>query len=129
MLAASHKHDDIQVINKPLAQKTHQVCVYQDRGINSGHKSASFQIDHTNPKEPYKIELDEKELQKPRVSFKPSTKAVAVQNELAHKVSDSSVEAPKELDSITGWSSENPLSVAQNLPTKVIQKKSSPLMN
>jgi len=103
--------------------------VYQDRGINSGHKSASFQIDHTNPKEPYKIELDEKELQKPRVSFKPSTKAVAVQNELAHKVSDSSVEAPKELDSITGWSSENPLSVAQNLPTKVIQKKSSPLMN
>ena len=78
LLAASHKHDDMPVINKPVTQTTHKVCAYQVGGSDSVHSGASFQSTPTNHKEPYKIEQDEDQSQKPRSSLKPSTKAIEI---------------------------------------------------
>jgi len=106
------------VINKPVAQTAHKGCAYQVEGTDSVLSCASFQISPTNHKEPYKIERDENKLQKPRLSLKPSTKALEVHQESVHAVSESSVGVPQELHSIADWSSEKQLAVAQNLPKK-----------
>ena len=129
LLAAFHKHDDIPVINKPVAQTTYKVCAYQDGGTNSVHSGASFQISPTNHEEPYKIEQDENESQKSRVSFKPTRRAVEVHKESAHPVSECSVGVRQELNSMADWSSEIPLSVDQNFLKEVIKIKPSPLLN
>ena len=106
----------VPVINKPVAQTTHKVCVHEDGGTDNAHSGAKFQITPANHKTP-------------RLSLKPSTKAIEIDQELVHAVSESSVGVPQELRSIADWSSEKPLSVAQKLPKKGIQIKPSPLLN
>ena len=119
----------VPVINKPVAQTTHKVCVHEDGGTDNAHSGAKFQITPANHKKPYKIELNENESQTPRLSLKPSTKAIEIDQESVHAVSESSDGVPQELRSIADWSSEKPLSVAQKLPKKGIQIKPSPLLN
>ena len=113
------------VINKPVTQTTHKACAYQVGGPVSVHSGVRVQSTSTNHKEPYKIEQDENKSQKPRLPLKPSTKAVEVHQESVHAVSESSVRAPQELESITDWSSENPLYAAQNLRKKVQSGRNS----